>query len=142
AVGDGRDFGPPPEAIAVVHERLRTCFQRPARSRRVRLLKRRDEWAVLVQEKGVADEAEVTPHFRPLLGPEAVEDGPELPLDPPAAVVGQPAPRPLQPALLRVLVVDLAGMNLADEDTLRPGQRVGATRQLAFQPAQPDNQIR
>ena len=53
----------------------------------------------------------------------------------------QPAPRPLQPALLRDTVVDFAAVDLADEHALAAGLRVGMRRQLLVQPAQPGDQL-
>ena len=49
------------------------------------------------------------------------------------AGAGQPAARAFQPALLRILVEDLAAVDLADEHALRPGQRVRVLAELGVE---------
>ena len=116
------------EAVAVVHERLRPHRQRRAADFRVGALERRRQRVGQVQAEGVTDEADLGGDRHPEIALQTGHERPEFALNLAPRAVRQPAARPLQPALLRRLVVNLAGVNLADEDTFLPGQRIGTGR--------------
>ena len=130
AVRDRRDLAESPEAIAVVHKRLGAYGQAPSANSLVGLLKRADKGVFPLKPERVANEAKVginhgaggTCDLRQQLAKFLFYFG--------AANAGQPAARSLQPAFLRILIEDLAAMNLTDEDAFAARGRIGAAAQF------------
>ena len=60
-----------------------------------------------------------------------IEQGAKLGLDGITADARQPATRAFEPALLRILVVNLSAVDLPDEDALAAGVRVADNQPLA-----------
>ncbi len=124
AVRDRRHAPEGAEAVAVVDERLGAGGQLGARGRSIAALKRRDQSIGRIERERIADQEPVAGDARSRVGGEPVETGLKFPLDGLCVGPRQPAPGSLKPGLLGVLVIDLARVNLADEDAGRAADRM------------------
>src|SRR5262249_1241776 len=124
SVRDGRHTGQPPETVAIIHKGFWSGRQRSAAHLRVRLLKNRHQGVAGVQPDRIANEAEPGGHAGSRGAGQAVEQAAKLAFDRRPRRPRQPAARALQPALLRILIVNLAAVDLTDEDALAAGQRI------------------
>ena len=89
-----------------------------------RLLERGDERVGLVQPERPADEPPVEIGGHPVVARHVRQQAAELGFDLRGVGAGQPAAGALQHTLLRGLVVDFAGVNLADERARLAGRRI------------------
>src|SRR4051812_35031468 len=125
AVGDRRHPGQRPEAVAVVDERLRAEGDRSPGGCLEGVPEGGDERMLPVEEEGVADELIIEVDGRARLVREVGHEGPKLPLDLGAVGPRHPASGPFEPAGLRELIVDLAGVDLPDKDAGAGGEGDG-----------------
>src|SRR6266480_4664896 len=116
AVCDGRLLCDSPKAVAVIHKRFRPGLERFASNGCVGLLKRNHKSIVGIERKSVTNESELDIGRGPRLLCQLKEQGAKLAFDFSTRRGWQPPACPLQPALVGILVVNLAAMNLADED--------------------------
>ena len=126
------------------HERLGARSAAAGRrSPRRRCWKSATNGIALVEQEGVADRAAARRSIVvPVSRASSSSSCAELALDVGAVGPRQPAARAFEPALLRILVEDLAAVDLADEDARRPGQRIGVLRRArSSQAPQPRDQL-
>ena len=142
AVRDGGHLAQRPEAVAVVHERLGAERQGrsprwPGSSPETRRPAGRPGRGGSASRMSI--QSQVDRRLR--VGRELVEQRRGTRARRPRVGPRQPAPRPFEPAFLRILVEDLAAVDLADEDAGRPADRVGVGGEPLVQSAQPRDQL-
>src|SRR5262249_28519718 len=104
-----------PKTVAIVHEGLGANPERLPDERLIGGLKRLHQRITLIEIKSIADEMKLADKFRVRLALERAEQLLPGLLNFPARRVRQPAARPFEPALLRILVIDFAAVDLADK---------------------------
>src|SRR5262249_8062837 len=116
AVGDGRSLSQTPETIAIVHERLGAHRKLISDNGLVSLLKGIDERIVLIEAETVADELKIRLNIGFCVALQASKQLAEFAFHLLSAGARQPAAGAFEPAFLWILVVNLATMDLADEN--------------------------
>src|SRR5580704_5587031 len=100
-------MGQGPKTIAVVDERFGSDRQFSAGLLRIRRLKCRDQWVVLVEDKRASHVAPFHSRGCAARGGELGNKLAKFLLDRAIVAGREPATRPFEPAFLRVLIVDL-----------------------------------